>query len=117
MNVLMKKAQAQTCALIHSTVTQGQAWIHHKMCFIPSVSYPLLIYHISNDNLHSLQKYYLMALENKLCFNCIHSHGFSFGLQLFGDIGLSDLCINAHIGGIENIIQLFAPPVMVRTLS
>ena len=71
-NILMKKAQVHTRALIHYTVTPGQAWIHYKMCFIPSVGYPLPIYHISNDDLHSLQKPHLMALKNKLCFYCRH---------------------------------------------
>ena len=33
--ILMKKASAHNRALLHSTAAQGQAWIHHKMCFIP----------------------------------------------------------------------------------
>ena len=67
-NILMKKATAHNRALLHSTATQGQAWIHHKMCFIPSVGYPLPVCHISNKKLHSLQKQYLMTLKNKLGF-------------------------------------------------
>ena len=74
------------------------------MCFIPSVGYPLSICHISNDGLHSLQKQYLMTLKNKLCFHRKHSHAFSFVPRSFGGIGMSDLSIEAHIGGIENMI-------------
>ena len=66
---LMKKATAHNRALLHSTATRGQAWIHHKMCFIPSVGYPLPVCRISNNGLHSLQKQYLMTLKNKLGFS------------------------------------------------
>ena len=51
-NILMKKATAHNRALLHSTATRGQAWIHHKMCFIPSIGYPLPVCHISNKKLH-----------------------------------------------------------------
>ena len=92
LKVLMKKAQAQFfCVLIHSTATQGQAWIHHKMCFIPSVGYPLQVCHISNKKLHSLQKQYLRTLKNKLGFIRTHSHDFSFGPRSYGGLGMSDL--------------------------
>ena len=80
------------------------------MCFIPSVGYPIPVCHISNNSLHSLQKQYLMTLKNKLGFLQTHSHAFSFGPRSFGDIGLNDLRIEAHIRGIENMIRTLSTP-------
>ena len=51
-----------------------------------------------------------MTLKNKLGFLRTHSHAFSFSLQSFGGIGMSDLRIEADIRGIENMICTLCIP-------
>ena len=54
---------AHTWVLISTKVTYSQAWLHHILCFIPSVSYLLAVCHLSDSELHSLQLDYLMVFE------------------------------------------------------
>ena len=51
---LRKKAVAHTRALVSTKVTYSQAWLHHVLCYIPSVSYPLAVCHLSESQLNLL---------------------------------------------------------------
>lgn len=65
MKQLTKNAVANTQALVSTKISYFQAWIHHKMCFIPSVSYPLSVCNLSKFQLHLLQLESLLVLKNK----------------------------------------------------
>ena len=45
---LKQKAVAHTCALVSTSITSAQAWIHHMMCFVPSVGYPIPVCHLND---------------------------------------------------------------------
>ena len=66
---LQKKATSITKALTFSRVTHKQAWLHHNLCFIPAISYPLPICHLTFDQLHKLQTSYLAIFCNKIGLN------------------------------------------------
>ena len=76
---LKKKAIAHTCALVSTSITSAQAWIHHMMCFVPYVGYPLRLCHLNDSQLHSLQSNYIMVLNNKLGFQKRYAHNVVFG--------------------------------------
>ena len=65
---LQQKAKEHTRALISSQATTKQAWLHHIMCFVPSVVYPTAVCHIDNNQLDQLQRSYVSVLMNKMGF-------------------------------------------------
>ena len=67
--VLAKKAHQHTRALIAARIRPQQAWLHHSLCFIPSIAYPSPACHLSKTQLHKLQIPYVQALCNKMGFN------------------------------------------------
>ena len=104
-SVLAKKAQAHTRALVAARTTPYQAWLHHTLCFVPSVAYPMPAFHLSDDQLHKLQSTYTAVLCNKLKLIQNHSQELLFGPVEFGGLGAIDLRIEAGISGIETIIR------------
>lgn len=65
---LNRKSTAHTRALINSQVTPSQAMLHHRLCFITSISYPTAVCHLSERQLDNLQKPYINVLLNKMKF-------------------------------------------------
>lgn len=65
MKQLKKKVVAHTWTLVSTKVNYDQAWIHHIMWFIPSVSYPLTVCYLNEFQLHSLQSVYLIFFKEQ----------------------------------------------------
>ena len=107
---LKQKAVAHTRALVSTSITSAQAWIHHMMCFVPSVGYPLPVCHLNDSQLHSLQSNYIMVLNNKLSFPQSYAHNVIFGPQSHGGIGSLDLQTEGGLGTLETIIRSLQTP-------
>ena len=63
---LRKKTIPLLRALVGAPVTSHQAFLHHSLCFVPSIGYPLSVCHLSQSQLHQLQAPYLSILRHKL---------------------------------------------------
>ena len=97
-------------------ITPYQAWLHHTLCFVPSVAYPLPACHLSEAQLHKLQSPYTAVLCNKLHLNRHHSRELLFGPVDFGGLGAIDLRIEAGISGIETIIRNLRTPGTAQSI-
>ena len=84
---LKKKVTELIRALSLSRVTHQGAWLHHLLCFAPSIAYPLPVCHLSDHQLHQLQSTYLGVLCNKIGFTRTYSHSILFRPQKYGGIG------------------------------
>ena len=115
-SVLAKKAQANTRALMAARITPYQAWLHHTLCFVPLVAYPLPACHLSEAQLHKLQSPYTAVLCNKLHLNRHHSRELLFGPVDFGGLRAIDLRIEAGISGIETIIRNLRTPGTAQSI-
>ena len=116
MKQLKEKAVAHTGALVSTKVTYGQAWLHHILCFIPSVSYPLAFCHLSDSQLHSLQSNYLVVLKNKLGFIWNYSHDVSFRPRSYGGLGFWDLQMESGLSTLEMIIHSLQTPGYTQSI-
>jgi hypothetical protein len=101
------------------------AWVHYTAVFQRSVGYPLGMCHLSESQLHDLQKKYIPALLNKIGIVRTHAHTLVFGPRSYGGIGCNDLRIEQGIDAIENLLRQFRTPgygkqmatIFLRTLQ
>lgn len=61
---LHQKAREYTRSLISSQASTKLAWLHHIMCFVPSVVYPTAVCHLDDYQLDQLQRNYVSVLMN-----------------------------------------------------
>jgi hypothetical protein len=62
-----------------SAMSLKYAWVHYMAVFQSSVGYPLSICHLSQHQLHDLQKKYIPTLMNKMGIARIHAHVLEYG--------------------------------------
>ena len=82
-----------------------QAFLHHSLCFVPSIGYLLSACHLSRSQLHQLQTPYLSVLRNKLHLPCSYPKAPTFGPRAYGGLGALDLRIEAGLDRIDYIVQ------------
>ena len=115
-HTLHKKTLPLLRALVGAPVTPHQAFLHHSLCFVPSIGYPLSVCHLSQSQLHQLQAPYLSILRNKLRLPRSHPKALMFGPRSHGGLGTLDLRIEAGLGGIDNIVRNLRSPGKARSI-
>ena len=122
---LHKTSGAHQRRLVCSAMSPRCAWVHYTAVFQRSVGYPLAMCHLSETQLHDLQKKYIPALLNKIGIIRTHAHALVFGPSSYGGIGCNDLRIEQGLDSIENLIRQFRTPgygkematIFLRTLQ
>jgi hypothetical protein len=107
---LNKTSGSHLRRLVCSAMSPRCAWLHYTAVFQRSVGYPLGMCHLSESQLHDLQKKYILALLNKIGIIQRHAHSLIFGLRSYGGIGCNDLRIEQGIDLIENLIRQLRTP-------
>ena len=83
---LQQKAKNHTRALISFQASSRQAWLHHILCFVPSVVYPTAACHLDDHQLDQLQRQYISLLMNKMGFVRTYARSIVFGPENYGGI-------------------------------
>jgi hypothetical protein len=78
--------------------------VHYTAVFQSSVGYPLSMCHLSQNQLHDLQKKYIPTLMNKIGIARTHAHVLVFGPTSYGGIGCNDLRIEQGLDATQNLI-------------
>ena len=107
---LKRKSTAHTRALINSQITPNQAMLHHRLCFITSISYPTAVCHLSEIQLDNLQKSYISVLMNKMTFPRNYDRRIVFGPIERGGLGRLDMRIEAGLAAIDAIVRTLRTP-------
>ena len=94
--VQLAKATRLTRAIACSNILEKRAFIHWNACFIASVVFPLGVCHLTNTQLHDLQKNIPIVL-NKMGFSRTYAKAIVFGPTTHGGIGSIDLRIEQGI--------------------
>jgi hypothetical protein len=89
--LLTKTSNTHNRKLVCSTMTPKCAWVHYTAVFQSSVGYPLSMCHLSQHQLHDLQKKYIPTLLNKSGIIRTHAHPLGFGPRSHGGIGCNNL--------------------------
>ena len=85
-------------------------WLHHSLCFIPSIAYTGPECNIYKTQLHKLKIPYIQVLSKNLGFNRCYNRELLFGPESLGGIGAYDLRIEAGLSGVETIVRNFRTP-------
>jgi hypothetical protein len=86
------------------------AWVHYRAVFQSSVGYPLSMCHLSQNQLHNLQKKYTSTLMNKMGIARTHVHALVFGPRSYGGIGCNDLQMEQGLDAVQNLIRQLRTP-------
>jgi hypothetical protein len=84
--------------------------VHYTAVFQSSVGYPLSMCHLSQHQLHNLQKKYIPTLMNKMGIARTHAHALVFGPRSYGGIGCNDLRIEQGLDAVHNLIRQLRTP-------
>ena len=103
--VQLAKATRLTRALACSHVTEKCAFIHWNACFIASIVFPLRGCHVSNTQLHNLQKKYIPTVLNKMGFLGTYTKAIVSDPTTHGGLGSIDLRIEQRILIVTEIMQ------------
>jgi hypothetical protein len=114
---LMKTAGGHTRKLACSAMSPKCAWIHYSAVFQSSVGYPLSMCHLSQHQLHDLQKKYIPALMNKIGLARTHAHVLVFGPRAYGGIGCNDLRIEQGLDAVQNLMRQLRTPGYGKQLA
>jgi hypothetical protein len=114
---LMKTAGEHNRKLTCSAMSPKCAWVHYSAVFQSSVGYPLSMCHLSQHQLHDLQKKYIPTLMNKLGLARTHAHVLAFGPRSHGGIGCNDLRIEQGLDAIQNLIRQLRTPGYGKQLA
>jgi hypothetical protein len=114
---VMKKAGSHDRKLACSTMSPKCAWVHYTAVFQSSVGYPLSMCHLSQPQLHDLQKKYIPTLMNKRGITRTHAHALVFGPRSYGGIGCNDLRIEQGLDAIQNLIRRLRTPGYGKQLA
>jgi hypothetical protein len=93
-----------------SAMSPKCAWVHYTAVFQSSVGYPLSMCHLSQHQLHGLQKKYIPTLINKIGTARTHTHVLVFGRRLYGGIGCNDLRIEQGLDAVQNLVRQLRTP-------
>jgi hypothetical protein len=93
------------------------AWVHYTAVFQSSVGYPLSMCHLSQHQLHELQKKYISTLMNKMGIVRTHAHALVFGPRSYGGIGCNDLRIEQELDAIQDLIRQLRTPGYGKQLA
>ena len=91
--VQLAKVTQLTWALACSNVSGKCAFIHWNAVFVASIAFPLGLCHLTNTQLHNLQKKYIPTVLNKMGFPYTYPQAVVFGPATHGGIGSIDLQI------------------------
>ena len=80
-----------------SNVSEKCAFIHWNACFVASIAFLLGVSHLTNTQLHNLQKKYIPTVLNKIGFPCTYPQAVVFGPATYGGIGSINLRIEQGI--------------------
>jgi hypothetical protein len=102
---LMKTSGTHNRKLACSAMSSKCAWVHYSAVFQSSVGYPLSMCHLSQHQLHDLQKKYIPTLMNKMGMARTHAHALVFGPRLYGGICCNDLRIEQGLDTVQNLVR------------
>jgi hypothetical protein len=108
--ILMDKSKSHNRKLACSAMSSKCAWVHYTAVFQSSVGYPLSMCHLSQHQLHDLQKKYIPTLMSKIGILRTHAHALVFGPRSYGGIGCNDLRIEQGLDAIENLTRQLRTP-------
>jgi hypothetical protein len=108
--ILMKTAGSHNRKLACSAMSSKCAWVHYSAVFQSSIGYPLSMCHLSQHQLHDLQKKYIPTLMNKMKIVRTHAHVLVFGPRSYGGIGCNDLRIEQGLDATLNLIRQLRTP-------
>ena len=122
---LVKTSATHNRKLACSAMSPKCAWVHYSAVFQSSVGYPLSMCHLSQHQLHDLQKKYIPTLMNKIGLARTHAHALVYGPSSYGGIGCNDLRIEQGIDAVQNLIRQLRTPgygqqlatIFLRTLQ
>jgi hypothetical protein len=113
----MKKSGSHNRKLACSAMSPRCAWVHYTAVFQSSVGYPLTMCHLSQHQLHDLQKKYIPILMNKIGIACTHAHVLVFGPRSYGGIGCNDLRLEQGLDAIQNLTRQLRTPGYRKQLA
>jgi hypothetical protein len=91
--------------------------VHYTAVFQISVGYPLSMCHLSQAQLHDLQKEYIPTLMNKIGIARTHAHALVFDPKSYGGIGCNDLRIEQRLDAVQNLIRQLRTPGYGKQLA
>jgi exonuclease III len=113
---LLKNARLHTKLLATSSCKHNHAWVYYFSVFLRSVGYALPICHLTQSQLHTIQKPMTPILLAKmgLCRNTCRK--LCFMSSYYGGLDLRDLYVAQGCGQIEFIIRHLRSPGMTGSL-
>jgi hypothetical protein len=114
---LLKTSGTHNRKLACSAMSKKCAWVHYTAVFLSSVGYPLSMCHLSQHQLHDLQKTYIPTLMNKIGVARTHAHVLVFGPRSYGGIGCNDLRLEQGLDSIQNLIRQLRTPAYGKQLT
>ncbi|OEU17034.1 hypothetical protein FRACYDRAFT_239635 [Fragilariopsis cylindrus CCMP1102] len=114
---LKKTSATHNRKLACSAMSPKCAWVHYSAVFLSSVGYPLSMCHLSQHQLHDLQKKYIPTLMNKIGIARTHAHALVFGPRSHGGIGCNDLRIEQGLDAVQNLIRQLRTPGYGKQLA
>jgi hypothetical protein len=114
---LMNKSGTHNRKLACSAMSPKCAWVHYTAVFQSSVGYLISMCHLSQPQLHDLQKKYIPTLMNKMGLARTHAHALVFGPRSYGGIGCNDLRIEQGLDTVQNIIRQLRTPGYGKQLA
>jgi hypothetical protein len=114
---LVKTSGTHNRKLACSAMTPSCAWAGHTAVLQSSLGYPLSMCHLSQHQLHDLQKKYMPTLLNKMGIARTHVHTPVFGKRSYGGIGCNNLRIEQGLDAIQNLIRQLRTPGYRKQLA
>jgi hypothetical protein len=114
---LVKTSSTHNRKLACSAMSPRCAWVHYTAVFLSSVGYPLSMCHLSQHQLHDLQKKYIPTLLNKISIARTHAHALVFGPRAYGGVGCNDLRIEQGLDAVQNLIRQLRTPGYGKQLA
>ena len=108
--VQLAKTTRLTLVLVCSNVSEKCVFMHWNTCFVASIAFPPGVSHLTNTQLHNLQKKYILTLMDKMGFSCTYPQAVVFGPTTHGRIGSIDLRIEQGIMIVTKIIRMLRTP-------
>ena len=93
-----------------SVMSPKCAWVHYSAVFQSSVGCPLSMCHLSQHQLHNLQKKYIPTFLNKIGVARTHAQVLVFDPRSYGGIGCNDLRIKQGLDAVQNLIRQLRTP-------
>ena len=114
---LVKTSATHNRKLACSAMSPKCAWVHYSAVFQSSVGCPLSMCHLSQHQLHNLQKKYIPTFLNKIGVARTHAQVLVFGPRSYGGIGCNNLCIKQGLDAVQNLIRQLRTPGYGKQLA